>query len=297
VKARILILMALLGVIAAVAVAMTATVFVSVASAKSATAKESQARSAMISELINTYERQRPFKGVADGNLPKTLSQGLHLGVITVSFNGGKTGINHNGYVDYGRANGADVIGASDGRNNDRFALVLQNAKAPTRYALMTTLPAHATVVNHPSGSITVNSPTGGTTLAPALAVDARGHLIPARYRITNGKLVITVQNKNATYPVMIDPVSSSYWWGTQTWYSRGDVRNYASWYGAVGVAAAACNEMGPLAGLCRAVVGRYAGWISGTWMYAKNTNQCLTMRMTWTGQVIGVDAYGCNWG
>jgi hypothetical protein len=91
--------------------------------------------------------------------------------------------------------------------------------------------------------------------------------------------------------------VSGSYWWGTQTWYSRSDVRAYASWWGVISIANRVCAWAGRLQGVCNATVNAYTGWIYNTWMYAKNTNQCLTMKMTWTGQVIGINAYGCNWG
>lgn len=92
--------------------------------------------------------------------------------------------------------------------------------------------------------------------------------------------------------------VSSTYWWGSQTWYSRADVRAYASWWGVLSIAQRVCT-WGPwwMQAGCKRTVGAYTSWIYNAWMHAKNTNQCLTMKMLWTGQVIGINAYGCNWG
>ena len=250
------------------------------------------------SKLVNAFEKHNTFRGVANGNLPRTPSQGFRLGVATVTLPSSRAGITRDGFVDYGQvARNTDLIAASDGPTRDRFALVLENAAAPTRFALNVAVPANSTVVNEPSGAIGIKSSRGNTTLAPATAVDSAGHAVPAHYEIQSGKLVVQVRDKGASFPVMVDPVSSAYWWGTQSWYSRSDVRYAANAYSWIGIAKYACYWMGPLSGLCQQVVGMYTNWISGTWMYAKNTNQCLTMKMLWTGQVIGVNAYACNWG
>jgi hypothetical protein len=250
------------------------------------------------SSLVSQYEHRNTFRGVANSNLPRTLAQGLHLGVAEVKFQSGRLGQARDGYVDYGTIRrDTDVIAASDGPGRDRFALVLRSADAPREYSFDVALPRGARVVNDSSGAIRISSALGRTTIAPAAAVDAAGRSVPSHYQIKHGKLLIQVNAENATFPVMVDPVSANYWWGWQEWYSRSDVRAYASWYGYLGVAKGACYDAGPLRSLCLSVVGAYTSWIANTWNYAKNTGQCLTMKMTWTGQVIGVNAYSCNWG
>ena len=207
-------------------------------------------------------------------------------------------GIQHDGFVDLGpTTTDTAVIAASDGPGMDRFALVIDDRDAE-QHRFRVSLPEDATVTHRPTGAIDVQSAAGDTTLAPAMAVDAEGTLVPARYRIVDDELLIDVELDDAVLPVMVDPVSANYWWGFQDWYSRGDVRRVANLYSATSIAKVACNWMpGSLRTVCNKAVGRYTGWISGEWRRAKAENKCLTMRMTWTGQVIGISRYACNWG
>lgn len=252
-----------------------------------------------LSELVDTYENHQSFRGIANDQLPINLNEGLDLGNIIVQLDGHQ-GIARDGYVDYGlTTDGLHVIAASDGQHMDRFAIVIHEGGAD-HYTIPVKLPEHATVDNLPTGTIEVTDANGDTTtLAPASAVDAAGKILDASYRIEDETLKVTVDLDDAQYPVMVDPVSATYWWGTQTWYSRADVRQSASWYGVIGIAAQACNAFGNSTAInaCKKTVGAYTNWIYNTWMDAKNNNQCLWMKMTWTGQVIGIGRYDCNWG
>jgi hypothetical protein len=42
--------------------------------------------------------------------------------------------------------------------------------------------------------------------------------------------------------------------------------------------------------------VAKYTSWIYYTWQTAKNTGQCLSMSMTYTGRVTSIRPYRCNW-
>lgn len=251
-----------------------------------------------LSTLINQYEDTAQFRGASNEVLPTDLSGRFDLDGIEIDA-GTSTGpaTIRDGYVDYGRATeGYTVVAASDGRGQDRFGLVIDDATMTT-IPLNVTLPDGAVVSNEPTGEVVVTSPVGETTLAPAVAVDADGDPVRARYRILDGELRIDVDLARASLPVLVDPVSAYRWWGYTDWYSRSEVRSQADWYSVIGVASRACSKMGRYAGICRTTVGRYTDWIYNTWQYAKNTNQCVEMSMTWTGQVTSIRAYGCNWG
>lgn len=93
--------------------------------------------------------------------------------------------------------------------------------------------------------------------------------------------------------------VSSNHWWGHEEWFSRSEVRWYAAVLSRVsGPMYAACN-LAPGLGrtACRAAVGAYVGWVSGTFATAARYGQCVYWKMLWTGQVISVSRYACNWG
>ena len=252
-----------------------------------------------VSRLVDSYETHSAFRGSRNDLLPKRLDNGIALGDVTVRLGSSGLGVQRDGYVDYGSSSrGQHIIAASDGPNLNRFGVVIENRAAPTHYQFDVRLPADAAVENRETGEVRVTSSEGTTTLAPARAVDARGAQRWARYRIVDHRLLLDVDVRNAAFPVLVDPVSSYSWWGTTTWYSRGDVRWSASWYGVIGIAAVACNYMpGWAQSACRSTVGRYTSWIYNTWMAAKYYNQCLWMQMTWTGQVIGIGRYSCNWG
>lgn len=248
-------------------------------------------------DLVNLYEQHQPFRGTANDQLDDRHGR-LHLGIVEIDT--GLTGdpIHHDGYAELGATNPTTtVIAATDGPGMDRFALVIDDRDAE-HHRFDVTLPPDATVTHQPTGAIDVHTPTANTTLAPATAVDANGTQIPAQYRITGNQLVIDVDLDDAALPAIVDPVSANYWWGFQDWYSRSDVRRVANLYSAASIASVACNWMpGPLRSPCQKAVNRYTGWISGEWRRAKAENKCLTMRMTWTGQVIGINRYSCNWG
>ena len=160
-----------------------------------------------------------------------------------------------------------------------------------TRFDVPVRLPAGAVVSNEASGAVTVSRPGGSTTLAPATAVDAIGRTVPASYRIVDETLQVRVDLSEAVLPVLVDPSTTWHWWGKTEYYSRAEVRQFADWYSVVRVANGACRG---LPAVCGATVGRYTGWIQSTWQTAKRNNQCLSMSMTYTGQVTGLRAYSC---
>lgn len=155
-------------------------------------------------------------------------------------------------------------------------------------------LPEGAVVTNEESGEVSVRSASGEiTTLAPASAVDAQGKRVDARYRIVGDRLDVQVDLAAAILPVLVDPATTWHWWGKTEYYSRAEVRANADWYSVVRVANNACRTYGAV---CSRTVGRYTSWIYNTWQTAKNSGQCLSMSMTYTGQVTGIRAYTCNW-
>jgi hypothetical protein len=249
------------------------------------------------SELIDNYEQRQPFRGNANHELADRGGR-LRLGVVEVLT--GVTGqpVEHDGYVELGSTgSGTTLIAATDGEGMDRYALVIRDRSAE-QHRFTVVLPDDATVEHQATGAIEIRSSAGDTTLAPAMAVDANGAQVPARYRIIGNQLEIDVDLDTAALPVLVDPVTSYYWWGWTEWYSRSDVRWQADWYSVARVASNACRfAPGYLQAACRATVGRYTSWIYNTWQHAKNTNQCLAMSMTWTGQVTNIYAYPCNWG
>jgi hypothetical protein len=249
------------------------------------------------SDLVANYEQQQPFRGTANHELVARGGR-LRLGVVEVltGVTGQLTG--RDGYVELGSTGaGATLVAASDGPGMDRFGLVINDRHAE-QHRFRMVLPDDATVTHQPTGAIDIHSRAGDTTLAPAMAVDANGNQVPARYQITEKQLVVDVELDNAALPVFVDPVTSYYWWGFTEWYSRSDVRWQADWWSVARVASNACRfTPGHLQSICRATVGRYTSWIYNTWQHAKNTNQCLAMSMTWTGQVTNIYAYPCNWG
>lgn len=197
------------------------------------------------------------------------------------------------GYVDYGRtAEGYRVIAASDGVGRDRLGFVIDDSEL-TRFAVPVDLPDGARVDHDGSGEITVRGTTGSSTLAPATAVDADGDVVDAHYRLVGDALEVRVDLTNATLPVLVDPATTWYWWGKTEYYSRAEVRASADWYSVVKVANGACRNLGHL---CSRTVGKYTSWIYDTWQTAKNTGQCLSMSMTYTGQVTSIRPYRCNW-
>jgi hypothetical protein len=249
------------------------------------------------SQLVDAYEQQQPFRGTAN----ELVADGdglLQLGVVGVLTGVSGDPIARDGYIELGATGaGAVLVAASDGEGMDRFGLVINNRNAE-QHRFSVVLPDDATVTHQPTGAIDIHSGTGNTTLAPAMAVDANGDQVPARYQIIQNQLVIDVELDNADLPVFVDPVTSYYWWGFTEWYSRSDVRWQADWWSVARVASNACRfAPGYLQSVCRATVGRYTSRIYNTWQHAKNTNQCLAMSMTWTGQVTKIYAYPCNWG
>lgn len=249
------------------------------------------------SQLVDDYEGQQPFRGIANEQLASRDGR-LQLGVVEVLT--GFTGdpIERDGYVELGATSaGANVVAASDGAGMDRFGLVINDRNAE-QHRFPVVLPADAIVAHESTGAIEVRSSAGDTTLAPAMAVDAAGQQVPARYRITGSEMVIDIDLDNATLPVFVDPVSANYWWGFQDWYSRSEVRAFAEWWDVARIAGHACNWLpGWIASICRTAVSRYVGWVSSEWRAAKAEGKCLTMRMTWTGWVTSVQRYACNWG
>jgi hypothetical protein len=134
--------------------------------------------------------------------------------------------------------------------------------------------------------------------LAAGFGLTAQGS--SASTSLTTATTTATSTNSTAvalSAAFIANPVVANHLWGYQEWYSRSYVRQYAGWYGAIEVAKLVCGDLPPGGKqVCNLAVGKYLGWISGTWSYAKNTSQCLTMKELWTGQVIGIQAYGCNW-
>jgi hypothetical protein len=249
------------------------------------------------SELVDNYELQQPFRGTANNELADRGGR-LQLGVVEILAGVAGEPVEHDGYIELGTlGSGAKLIAATDGDGMDRFAVVI-NDRTDEQHRFRVVLPDGATVEHLATGAIQINSTAGNTTLAPAKAVDADGAQVPARYQIIGDQLVIDVELDEAALPVLVDPVTSYYWWGWTEWYSRSDVRWQADWYSVVRVASSACRfAPGHLQAVCRNTVGRYTSWIYNTWQHAKNTTQCLAMSMTWTGQVTNIYAYPCNWG
>lgn len=256
-----------------------------------------------VADLVKKFEAASPgFTGHATSTMPARLNDAFKIGGVTIKLGTSATGTRHAGFVDYGTTSRhLRVVAATDGTGTQRFGVVLDPRTHTQGVKVPVVLPKSSTVINKANGQVVINHPgnkTGNkTVLAPALAVDATGKSISASYRIIGHHLVIKADLTNATGPVLVDPSASyCYWWGCDTFYSIGEVRWSASAYGYLGVASAACRYMGPLAGVCRNVVGRYTSWIADTWNAAKNNNQCLKMSMTWTGQVTGVSRYNCGW-
>lgn len=251
------------------------------------------------SEMVDRFEQTDIFRGIANEQLPASPAGGFNLGELTVTVDNTNIGHAADGYVDYGTIDtDVTLIASSDGNKMDRFAIIIEEG-GPDSYQFPATVPDGSTIEHNETGTITIETPTGTeTTIAPAVAVDANGTAVNASYTLTADTLTIDVDLDGATYPVMVDPVSTNHWWGYQEWHSRSDVRRFASWYGVLNIAKRACNAAPwHLKTVCRATVGRYTSWIYNTWMDAKRYNQCVWMKTTWTGQVIGVGRYSCNWG
>lgn len=283
----------LLGVAAASSITLTL-----VASANQVNAADGQGSTdtpaSQLEALVTAYEGHNTFRGVdltaLDGN--------LELGVVSIDVGDSDGGVEMTGFVDLGlNEDNVHLVAASDGPGMDRFGIVVHDGDVAS-FRFAAEVPDDAVITHEASGAITVSSSEGETTLAPATAVDADGERLSARYQLLGEELVVDVDLDGAAFPVLIDPVSSAYWWGTQTWYSRADVRASASWYGVIRIANAVCYAMpGWARTACLQTVGAYTNWIYNTWMDAKAYNQCLWMKMTWTGQVIGIGRYACNWG
>lgn len=92
--------------------------------------------------------------------------------------------------------------------------------------------------------------------------------------------------------------VTSNHWWGHEEWFNRSEVRWYAAALSRVsGLISWACGFAGPGAGACRVAAAVYAGWVINTFRAAASAGQCVYWKMLWTGQVVSVSRYACNWG
>ncbi|MCU1484385.1 MAG: hypothetical protein JWN67_1131 [Actinomycetia bacterium] len=249
------------------------------------------ATSSAVERAVEVFRGHAPFQGIANDQLAERDGE-LQLGVVTVDTGIEGVATGHDGYVELGTTDdGTTIVAASDGAGMDQFGLIIKDRSAE-RHRFPVTLPADAEVVHEPTGAIEVRTSHGTTTLAPAVAVDASGATVPARYRIQGGELVIDVELAGAQLPVMVDPVSANRWWGHEDWYSINDVRWQANWWNVGGIVKAACRGNSA----CIAIAGAYTNWVYNTWQQAKNTGQCIHMKQLWTGQIIGIEAYGCNW-
>ena len=271
-----------------------------VAQAQTHSADRGEPTANEVGELVDAFEGVAPFRG-DENHLPDSVLDGFHLGTLALyPDDTGRRGSQMDGYVDYGTTSaGYGIIAAGNGPGEARVGFVV-NDESLTSFSIPLGLPEGAVVHNEDdTGTVEVVSDEGTTTLAPAVAVDADGKEVNARYQIINHRLVIDVDTEGATLPILVDPVTSNYVWGYTDWYSRSDVRFNAGFYQTLGLAKVGCNRVPnpALKWACQQTVSRYAGWISDTWQYARNTNQCLTMSVLWTGQVTGIRAYACNWG
>lgn len=250
-----------------------------------------------VSTLVDRFEQVAPFRGTHNELLPADLANGIAIGRIVLDPGSSASGSTRDGFRDYGTVDtgaGAQygVVAASDGVGRERVGFVIDDRDL-VRFDVPVVLPDDAVVQNDASGEITVQSPAGSTSLAPATAVDADGRTVPASYRLVDGALQVRVDTSHAALPILVDPSTTWHWWGKTEYYSRAEVRQFADWYSVVRVASTACRG---LPAVCGATVGRYTGWIYNTWQAAKRNNQCLSMSMTYTGQVTDIRAYSCNW-
>lgn len=251
-----------------------------------------------VDDLVDAYERHQTFRGVANHNLPATPAGGFNLGEVSISAPSGGTGVAGDGYVDYGQiGEHASLVAASDGPGMDRFGVVIAEGGSDN-YRFPADVPAGATVVHTDAGTIEITTVEGKTTtLAPALAVDATGRVLPAGYTLTDGFLDVNVNLEGAAFPVIVDPVSAYYWWGHQRWYSISDVQRYASWWGAASVIKLPCKTLrGPAKWLCDRTVGRYINWVLGKFEHAKRHGRCLWFKQAKTGQIWSIGTYRCDW-
>ena len=132
----------------------------------------------------------------------------------------------------------------------------------------------------------------------PAWAIDADGKSLPTRYTVVDGRLSQQVDHRGAAYPVVADPTISLGWY-VYVRYSRAEVQNFNYWLnvaGGVFMVGLMCGSgLGPITALaCAAALTAYLGSIIETIQDAKNANQCVELRFTYNGILVGWRRYNC---
>lgn len=132
----------------------------------------------------------------------------------------------------------------------------------------------------------------------PAWAIDANGKPVPTHYTVANGTLSQHVDHQGAVYPVVADPTISL---GCYVYvrYSRSEVQNFNYWLnvaGGVFMVGLMCGSgLGPITALaCAATLTAYLGSIIDTIQNAKEANQCVELRFTYNGILVGWRGYNC---
>lgn len=178
-----------------------------------------------------------------------------------------------------------------------RAMTVIHGATAPSRYdyalagGRFRALPSGVVLVENQRGQI-----VGGVD-AP-WAIDATGRALPTRYEVTDGRLTQHVDHHGAVYPVVADPSVSFGWW-VYVRYSRSEVASISVRAAQVGnllAMAMACAMITVpwLAAACGVIGTTYIDSVIGTIRDAQAAGQCVEMRYTYNGLLLGWRRYNC---
>ena len=113
------------------------------------------------------------------------------------------------GIIGYDNSNGSTTVPAVKADGSVQISTVIESASAPNRYDYSFDLPEGAELILLGTDGAMVAGEGGEGLLyiAPPLARDAAGAVVPTRYEVSGQTLTQVVElNESATYPVVADP-------------------------------------------------------------------------------------------
>ena len=113
------------------------------------------------------------------------------------------------GIVAYGNSNGSTTVPAVKSDSSVQISTVIDSASAPTRYVYSFDLSEGADLILLETGGAMVTGDDGLPLLniAPPMAWDSGGSVVPTRYEVSGPTLIQVVElSESATYPIVADP-------------------------------------------------------------------------------------------